>query len=161
MLLCDDLGLGKSLTAALALFNPALRPGLIVCQTHLPHQWKCDVIEKFTGMSAYIIPVGKLHNLPPADIYIISYSKISKWAHVLEKTIKSIIWDEVQELRCRSNGAGMTQKYASAKFLNSKVEYAIGLSGTPIYNYAIELWNIYDNLKEGCVGQLMGWGLLS
>lgn len=147
-LLCDDMGLGKSLTATLCFFNKNTLPGMIVCQTHLPHQWKAETIEKFTNLKAYIIPVGPIHPLPAADIYIVPYSRLAKWSSILASVVKSAVFDEVQELRRVES-----LKYDAAREISRKIEYSFGLSGTPIYNYGIEIFNIINCLNEGALGR--------
>lgn len=154
MILADDMGLGKSLSALLAfIMRPKLLPGLIVCETHLTTQWKRDMVEKFTNLKAYIIPVGKIHKLPPADLYIIPYSRIAKWVDVLAAQIKAIVFDEVQQLRVgKEDPLEWTDKYRACRNLAERASYAIGLSGTPIYNYGIEIYNILDCIYPGCLG---------
>lgn len=154
LILGDDMGLGKSLSALLAfLINPKILPGAIICQTHLATQWKKDMVEKFTNLKAYIIPTGNVKKLPPADLYIVPYSRIAKWIDYLAKTVKSAVFDEVQELRVAdADSMAWSLKYAAARNLCANVEYKIGLSGTPIYNYGIEIFNILDCLHPGCLG---------
>jgi len=154
MILADDMGTGKSLSALMAfIMQPGLLPGLIVCETHLTNQWKRDMVEKFTSLRAYIIPVGKIHKLPAADLYIIPYSRIAKWVDVLAAQIKAIVFDEVQQLRVGAEDRlEWSDKYRACRNLAEKVSHAIGVSGTPIYNYGIEIFNILDCLSPGCLG---------
>jgi len=153
-ILADDMGLGKSLSALLAfVIEPKILPGIIVCETHLTTQWKRDMVEKFTTLTAYIIPVGKIHKLPPADLYIIPYSRIAKWVDVLAAKIKTIVFDEVQQLRVGDEDSiNWTDKYRACRNLAKIASHVIGLSGTPIYNYGIEIFNILDCMSPGCLG---------
>ena len=147
-LLGDDIGLGKTLTGILSLMNPAKLPALVVVQTHLPKQWKEDGVEKFTSMTTHIIGKTKPYDLPPADIYIIKYSCLSGWVDTFQTGyFKSVIFDEVQELRrCES------QRYQAASVLSNQVEYCIGMSATPIYNFGDEIYNVLNLVKPGCLG---------
>lgn len=153
-ILADDMGLGKSLSALLAfVIEPKILAGVIVCETHLTTQWKRDMVEKFTNLTAYIIPVGKIHKLPPADLYIIPYSRIAKWVDVLAAKIKTIVFDEVQQLRVGDEDSiNWTDKYRACRNLAKIASHVIGLSGTPIYNYGIEIFNILDCMSPGCLG---------
>lgn len=158
MLLLDELGLGKSLTATLPIimFPQKTLPAMIVCQTHLPTQWKAETIEKFTNLSVFIVPVGlkaTKKNLPAADVYICPYSRLTKWGDILRATVKYIIFDEVQELRCTGS-----EKYNTSQNLCDEVNYVMGLSGSPIYNYGIEMFNILDCINRGAVGNGEDWG---
>ena len=148
-LLADHVGLGKSITALAALTDKRTLPALVVCQAHLPKQWK-DYAGKFLPMaSCHIIKTGKLYNLPSADIYICTYHKLSKWAEVLCKVLKggSVIFDEVQELR--HDGS---KKYCAATAIREQCAYAQGLSATPIYNYGGEIFNVLQVLCPDEVG---------
>lgn len=156
MVLADFLGLGKSLTSILPMVMEPRKvlPALIVCQTHLTLQWKHEVIEKFTNLSTHRIPVGPVYKLPPADVYIITYSRLAKWGSVLMHMIKYIIFDEIQELRTGDS----SDKGIAAQKLCEKVEYVQGLSHSPIYNYGIEMWNILNSINQGCVGTFDDFG---
>lgn len=163
MLLLDELGLGKSLTAVLpCVINPKQTlPALIVCQTHLPTQWKEGTVHKFTNLTCFIVPVGldpKNTNIPNVDIIICPYSRLTKWGSILMHRVRYIIFDEVQELRRNGSRFKPSRKYETSKNLCEQVDYVMGLSGSPIYNYAIEMHNILDCIKQGCVGSNIEWG---
>jgi hypothetical protein len=151
-LLADHVGLGKSITALAALsviIGETKRPGLVVCQAHLPKQWK-DYIGKFLPMAtAHIIKVGPLYNLPPADIYICTYHRLNKWAEILCKLVdgSGICFDEIQELRHTGSA-----KYQAAAAIRERCGYAHGLSATPVFNYGGEIWNVLNILSPGEIG---------
>lgn len=148
-LLGDDIGLGKTLEAILTLFNKKKLPAIIVVQTHLPKQWKEDGIEKFTNLKAHIIKGTRPYNLPTADVYIIKYSCLAGWVNIFETGFfKSAIFDEIQELRIIGSN-----KYAGGQALSNSVEYCIGCSATPVYNYGDEIFNVLDLIKPGCLGE--------
>lgn len=147
LLLADQLGLGKSITALAAITDARTKPALIVVQSHLPKQWK-NYAGRFMPMAeAHIITSSKIYDLPPADIYIITYHKLSAWAEVLSKFVKCVIFDEVQELRHCNSG-----KYTAARHIRENAPFAMGLSATPIYNYGGEIFNILEILSPGAVG---------
>lgn len=147
ILIGDDIGLGKTLIGILSCLNKETRPCVAVVQTHLPKQWKA-AIEMFTDLTVHLIKGTKPYDLPPADIYITKYSCLAGWANVFEKGIfKSAIFDEIQELRHEGTG-----KYEAAMALSRNVEYCLGLSATPIYNYGNEIYNVIDIIKEKALG---------
>lgn len=160
ILIGDDIGLGKTVIGIISCLEKVTRPCVVTVQTHLPKQWK-DAVEQFTDLKVHIIKGTKPYELPPADIYITKYSLLSGWSNVFETGIfKSAIFDEVQELR--HDGTG---KYEGAKALSNNVEYCLGLSATPIYNYGDEIFNVLNVIKEGCLGyrddfmrEWTGWG---
>lgn len=146
MLLGDDVGLGKTLSAILTMKEETL-PAVVVVQTHLTRQW-AEEIEKFTDLRTHIIKGTKPYNLPRADVYIIKYSCLMGWVDFFGNGFfKSVVFDEVQELR-RSG----SQRYSAAKVLCDTTEYALGMSATPIYNYGDEIFNILDLINRGCLG---------
>lgn len=147
-LLGDDLGLGKTLTGILCQMNPASLPGIVVVQTHLPVQWQVEGIEKFTNLKTHIISKTKVYNLPKADLYIIKYSILSSWTDIFATGFfKGAIFDEIQELRISGS-----QKYGGARVLSENVEYCLGMSATPIYNYGNEIYNVLNLINPGCLG---------
>ena len=58
-----------------------------------------------------------------------------------------MIFDEIQELR----RAG-SEKYSAASLLSESCQRVIGLSGTPIYNYGSEIWNVINILDFHFLG---------
>lgn len=158
-LLGDDLGLGKTLSAIITFLNPAARPGIVVVQTHMPTQWDKEGIQKFTNLTTHIINKTKPYTLPPADVYIIKYSCLAGWSDFFTTGyFKSAVFDEVQELRlCNSN------KYGGGTNLSNNVDYCIGMSATPIYNFGDEIFNVLDLINPGCLGKrwdfLREWAL--
>lgn len=147
LLLGDAVGLGKTPTAIGAFTEPTTLPALVVVQTHLPTQWK-EQIEKFTDLSVHLLKGTKPYELPPAAVYITKYSLLAGWTDIYATGMfKSAIFDEIQELRIQGS-----QKYEAGKILAQNVQYCLGLSATPIYNYGEEIYNILNLLKEGCLG---------
>jgi SNF2 family DNA or RNA helicase len=147
LLLGDDVGLGKTLSGILSFLKPGTLPAIIVVQTHLTRQWKAE-IERFTNLQVHIIKGTKPYSLPTAEVYILRYSCLNGWVDIFNEGIfKSCIFDEIQELRrCES------KKYTSGSILAESVDFCMGMSATPIYNYGDEIFNILNLLKPGCLG---------
>lgn len=146
-LLGDEMGLGKTLEGILTLLNPGKLPAIITVQTHLTKQWK-EQIELFTTLKAHIIKGTRPYNLPLSDVYIIKYSCLAGWVDVFKTMyFKAAIFDEIQELRIDKS-----QKYMAGKVLSENVDFCLGMSGTPIYNFGDEIFNILDLIKPGCLG---------
>jgi len=151
-LICgDELGIGKTITAITFLTNPKTLPALVVVPSHLPSHWYQKIYE-FTNLRTHIIKGRKPYSLPIADVYIIKYTCLSGWTDYFSKRfLKTAIFDEIQELRRRES-----LKYESADCIVNKcgVEYCMGLTATPIYNYADEMWNILNVVKPNCLGNI-------
>jgi SNF2 family DNA or RNA helicase len=143
LLLGDDLGLGKTYSAFASAMNKNTLPAIMVVQTHLPKQW-FDKATEFSDFNVHVIKTKKMYELPEADIYIIKYTMLDGWTELFKTDFfKMSVFDEIQELRTGETSA----KGKAARLLSVHTEFRLGLSATPIYNYAEEIWNIYDILK--------------
>lgn len=147
ILIGDDLGLGKTLIGIISALETYTRPCLAVVRTHLPQQWK-ESIEMFTDLKVHIVKGTRPYDLPEADVYITKYSCLSGWSNFYETGFfKSAIFDEIQELR--HDGS---DRYKGAMSLSNNVEYVLGLSASPIYNYGDEIYNVLNIIKPQCLG---------
>lgn len=148
LLLGDDVGLGKTYTAAALILHMQTRPAAIVVQTHLQQQW-FEKLSAFTDLKLHCIKGTRPYELPPADAYIFKYSQLLGWIDTFsDGFFKAAIFDEVQELRTGTDSG----KGKAAQALASKADYRLGLSATPIYNYGIEIWNIVEVIEPGLLG---------
>ncbi len=166
LLLADDLGLGKTCTSICSFTEPRTLPALIVCPAPLTNQWEREVKRFMPKLTTHIIKESKVYRLPQIkghnpDVLIISYHKMDGWRDRLAGYIKSVIFDEGQELRHRGS-----QKYAACKHVASMAEYRLALTATPVYNYGGEIFNVVDVLRpdslgswdEFCQEWCTGWG---
>ena len=162
-LLADEMGLGKTVQtlAYLATEKQAL-PALVIAPLVTLRNWQREIGNfmkkksrngRLMGReipSSTVIRKGKSQEIGKFDFYIINYQLLEKrLADLSQLNIRSIICDEVQNLRSKS-----TKKYAAVKKLAAlnSVKYRIGLSGTPIYNRGSEIWPIVDILRPGLLG---------
>jgi SNF2 family DNA or RNA helicase len=155
LLLADDVGLGKSLVAFLTISDPRTRPAVYVTLTHLPRQVQSMLAHFAPWLGVHVVNKGQPYDMtrfrrrtvPYPDVVILSYSKLSGWAETLAKTSKSVVFDEVQELR-----HGDSNRYRAAKLLSDSVDYRMGMSATPIYNYGGEIFNVMEAVSPGALG---------
>lgn len=95
LLLGDDLGLGKTYTAAGLFLLSEARPAAVVVQTHLQSQWE-EKLTSFTTLRVHKIKGTKPYSLPDADVYIFKYSQLLGWIDFFqEKFFRSVAFDEV------------------------------------------------------------------
>lgn len=161
LLLCDDLGLGKSMAGLLVLRNPDALPALIVCPTHLPHQWQRELELTLPSLRSHIVRSGQVYepsrrremNGHTPDVLIINYSKLHGWAYHLAGEVRTVIFDEAQELR-----RAESQKYQAARYVAGDADFRIGLTATPIYNYGGEIHNVLSVLAPDAVGSREEFG---
>ncbi len=152
LLLADELGLGKTVTA-IAMLAGGLPdqtfPALVVCPTHLTAQWQRELERFLPGINVHVGKKGQAYDLDPQpDVLILSYTKLRGWAEELAGHVRAVIFDECQDLR---TGQG-SYKYEAASHIAAQAHFRMGLSATPIYNYGSEFWNVLDVLKPGALG---------
>lgn len=156
LLLGDDVGIGKTASAIATFSDPRTLPAVVVTLAHLPRQWVKEIARFAPNLRVRFAKTGKPEDLtkkvrgkPPEewDVMVINYHKLSTLAPVLARVAKSVVFDEVQELR-RDGSA----KYNGAKHLADAADFRLGLSATPIFNYGGEIWPIINCLSPGALG---------
>lgn len=155
LLVADELGLGKTVTAITLLADREALPALVVVPAHLPRQWKAE-IERF--LPFYYVHIVKRGTPYPVDergrdpdVLITTYHKLDGWAHHLAGNVRTVVFDECQDLR---SGFGKTRpkKYVAAEMVAYDADFRLGLSGTPIYNYGEEWYSVFNILSPGTLG---------
>jgi SNF2 family DNA or RNA helicase len=166
LLLADEVGLGKTASAIGVLSDPRTLPALVVTLTHLPRQWEAEIRRFAPRLRTHVLKQatpydltslggrGKQLGLPATfpDVIITSYSKLSGWADTLAPLVKSVIWDEAQELRREGDPKGPSRKYSAAKHIADHTSFRMGLSATPFYNYGDELRSVMNCIRPDALG---------
>ena len=156
LLIGDDVGLGKTAIAIGLAAHPDARPALIVTLTHLPTQWKEEFAKFAPDLKIHILKSGKTYDITKGprgkhvgmpDIIVSNYHKLAGWGETLRPLIRSVMFDEIQELRIPRS-----QKYAAAKHVAQDTLYRAGLSATPIFNMGSECHSVIDVLRPGAMG---------
>lgn len=162
LLLVDEVGLGKTFTGLLNLVHPDALPAVVVPPTHLPRRWVTELTEAFPWLSYEVAkkttPSIRAQAGEWADVTIVPYSKLTGWAPYLAGNMRTVIFDEAQELR---HGVA-TDKGRAAAQITEHAAFVIGLTATPVYNYGGEIFNILDILAKAELGTrdefLREWG---
>lgn len=162
LLLADDLGLGKTVSAICSMVRPGYLPALVVCPPHLMRQWK-KMINRFApALSVHVLKKGTPYDLAPKrraaqaeliettlpDVIVSSYHKLRGWAESLAGQVRFVVFDECQALR--SPGTGI---YAAADLVAQSAQKRLGLSATPIYNYGHEFHHVISVLVPDALGE--------
>lgn len=156
LLLADEVGIGKTVSAITLFADPLLLPAIVIVPPHLQRQWKAE-IERFLPF-AYVhiakksIPYETAHKGRNPDVLLLTYHKLHGWADHAAGHFQTVVFDEVQELRHRKNPQGFTRRWAAAERLSATCRVRLGLSATPIYNYGDEFWNVCEILSPGTLG---------
>lgn len=161
LLLADDLGTGKTVSAISGLSDGRTIPALVVTMTSLPSQWETQLKRFLPNLKTVILKKGTPYDLTKEvakkygceptfpDVIITNYHKLSGWAHTLsESGLNSVIYDEIQELRSGPD----TKKYQAADLISNSVSFRYGLSATPIANYGGEFFHVLNILFPGQLG---------
>ena len=161
LLLADELGLGKTVSAICCFTDKRTIPALVVTLTSLPIQW-AEMIQRFApNLRTHIIRSTKPYDLrlhrpkkgarlvegPFPDVIITSYSKLAGWGDTLSGMCRMVVFDEIQELHLSDS-----DKYVGAKQIANGADYRLGLSGTPVINYGGEIYNVLDVVQPYCLG---------
>jgi len=165
LLIADDLGLGKTCSAICTLEDPSNLPALVVTMTHLPKQWEREIARFLPNLRCHILTKGTPYTLDGGadeggqlvlpgragsafpDVLISNYHKLGGWAEAIAGRVRSVIFDEVQELRIPGSG-----KYTAATHIASEAKLRVGLSATPVYNMGGEIHAVIDVLAPGELG---------
>lgn len=160
LLLVDELGLGKTVSAIRVAADARALPVLVVVQASLVHQWAHDEFPKFLPQ----LRVHLIKSRTPYDlrercdgrephVVVITYSKLAGWVDYFVGKFKCVVFDEIQELRTgHTDEWGSSKKNRAAAQISWSAEFRMGLTATPIYNYGGELWNVLDILSPGALG---------
>jgi SNF2 family DNA or RNA helicase len=146
-LLCaDELGLGKTITALTALASTKAFPAVAVVPPHLCQQWERECKRFLPDLRVHVAKTKTVYPVD-CDLLILSYYKTYNWGFHLKGKVKTIIFDEAQELR-----RGESDKYRGCMMLATDAPYRLGLSATPIYNYGGEFYNVFDVIAPDSLG---------
>ena len=162
LLLADDVGLGKTVTAICSMTMPENLPAVVVCPTHMPPQWAAMVAEFAPELTVHILKKGQPYPLTRGirrgqlellddrlpDVIISNYHKLRGWAETLAGVARMVVFDECQQLRSPSSNI-----YFACDHLAEKTPLRLGLSATPIYNYGSEFFHVVDVLLPGALGE--------
>lgn len=148
LLVADEMGEGKTYTGAAGLLLPGALPATLVVPPHLTGQWATKLRE-FTTLQPLVVKGTKPYALPAADVRIFGYTQLAGWVDVLELLGTGLaLFDEIHRLR---NGTDTGQGQAAMR-LTQLARLRMGLTGTPIFNYGDEIWNIMQFLRPEVLG---------
>lgn len=138
VLIADEMGLGKTIQA-IGIINsdPKIHTAIVVCPKSLKLNW-------YRELNKWLVrplTVGVVNGgWPMTDIVILNYESLSKW----EKNIAERVWGAaiVDEAHLIKNSKTIRSKQVKA----IKAVRKIRLTGTPIVNRPVELYNVIEDL---------------
>lgn len=115
---------------------------------HLAIQWR-EKLEEFTTLSCHVVTKTRPYELPPVDVRIFGFTQLAGWIDVLKYLGTGLAaFDEGHELRHGTS----TQKGAAAFALCEVSRMRMMLTGTPIFNYGSEIWNVMRFVRPEVLG---------
>jgi SWI/SNF-related matrix-associated actin-dependent regulator 1 of chromatin subfamily A len=171
-LIGDDMGLGKTIQAIGWLeLHPELRPAIIVVPSSLKLNWERE-IQKWSNSNQKIQILSGTKNKEQlyGDVIIVNYDILRNtyktiggkkkevpntgWVdYIIQYNPKVLILDEAHKIK--NNQTAQTK---SVKKLRKYVKHIIGLTGTPIENRPIELYNMLSLINKSLVGSRWNYG---
>lgn len=149
-LIADEMGLGKTIEAIAWLqLHPELRPTIIIVPASLKLNWVYEAIKWMNINPTQILDVyGQTpYSTGKAEIIIINYDIVSYWLPSLKlKGFKVLILDEIHYIKDSS-----TKRTKAIKQLAKGIPHVIGLSGTPIINRPIEIFNTLSIINSSAI----------
>ncbi len=144
LLLSDQMGLGKSLSAieiCKQVFRQYNLPALIVCPKGIRLQWQSMILDQDPQAMVAIAsddPFWLKHSVATLDYLIIHYEALVKYNAILAKhQFSTIVVDEAHRIKNRK-----AQRTVAVKTL--KAARKIALTGTPFDKDAGEIWSILN-----------------
>lgn len=167
LLLADDIGIGKTVSAIASAVLIGQYPVLVVVPAHLTRQWAASFKRFAPALTTHILKKGTPYDLAPRkrgeqpasqldliqpqmpDVIITSYHMLRGWAETLAGVVRFVIYDECQALRSPDTGI-----HSAAAHVGKSASYRLGLSATPIYNYGGEFFHVVNVLAPDALGEL-------
>ena len=148
-ILADDMGLGKTIQTISFVLNNKNNKTMIITPASLVYNWE-DEFNKFApSLKIACIHGSKsnrveiLKNITMYDVILTSYGTLNMDVEFYKNyNFDNLIIDEAQTIK--NSKSKVSQNVKSIK---AKVRFA--LTGTPIENNYLEIWNIFDFLKPG------------
>lgn len=152
LLLGDEVGLGKTCTAICTIAQAETQPVCVVTLTHLPEQWRAEIVRFCPSMRVHIASKKTVYNVCNRHgqfphVLIVPYSKLTGWKDLISDKCKTVIWDEAQELR-----RDESERWKAAAKIADAMEYRFGLTGTPVYNFGGEFFNVMRCISPDSLG---------
>lgn len=149
--LADDMGLGKTVqTLATLLHRASLGPALVVCPVSVVPNWINEAAKFTPTLTIKTLTSGNreqiLNNLEANDLLITSYGILQSEEKALtDIKFATIILDEAHAIK---NFTTKTSKAA----MQLQAPFRIALTGTPIQNHLGEMWNLFNFINPGLLG---------
>jgi SWI/SNF-related matrix-associated actin-dependent regulator 1 of chromatin subfamily A len=141
-IIADEVGCGKTPESILWARHKRLTKILVVCPASILYKWERE-LKRWYPEAGHLVQVIDTGRQPiKKSILVMSYDIMVSREQELCGKFDLIIYDELTRLKNHK-----TRRAKSAKQISLGTPYIIGLSGTPIMNRPMELYNILHMLS--------------
>ncbi len=144
--LADEMGLGKTLSAIACITSAQSRKSLVVCPASVKYQWEKEITKSTKKQYQIFIAEGRNPTaidramVRCSDIVIINYDILQGWAGVfIESYWDIMVLDEAHKIKNKES-----QRARAAERIKQRVEQTICLTGTPITDRNLDVWNVVN-----------------
>lgn len=156
-ILADEMGLGKTRQAIVAAGQESDQAVLVICPASLKINWEREIKMVYEGDNVYVVNPGPEYIVETDDSawIVINYDMLEKYEEQLLTLIKNgvietIILDEAHYIK----GSDTIRSKIALK-LSLKAKRVYMLTGTPVMNRPIELFNMLKAIEHP-LGKLKG-----
>jgi len=145
VLIADEMGLGKTIQAlAWCQLHKSDSPVLVICPSSVKINWSREIQNRLGETDVQILEGRNITRIT-GKFVIINYDILDGWVPALKQFgFKVLIVDEAHFVK-NSN----SKRTKAFKKLSKYFDKIIALTGTPIENAPIEIWNIVNVLNPG------------
>ena len=147
-ILADEMGLGKTRQAVVASGEVDTNTKIIICPASLKINWEREIKMVYPDDQTHVIQSGPEETIPEAQWIIINYDLLHKYKDQLIDLVKvgvinTAIVDEAHYIKGRK-----TIRAIATLEIVEMLEYVYMLTGTPIMNRPIELFNLLKAVRH-------------
>lgn len=151
--LADDMGLGKTIQAiAMLLYRASEGPALVVCPASVLPNWASELYRFAPTLRVKQISSGSrstvLKTAGPFDVVLITYGILQSESKLLAgKEWHTVVLDEAHAIK-------NYQTKTSRAAMSLQANFRLILTGTPVQNHLTEIWNLFNFINPGLLGNL-------
>ncbi|MDD2477109.1 MAG: DEAD/DEAH box helicase, partial [Dysgonamonadaceae bacterium] len=151
--LADDMGLGKTIqTLAVLLHRASEGPALVVCPVSVIGNWISEAQRFAPSLNVKVLGNSTreqtINELSSGDVLVTSYGLLqSEEKMFAEKEFATIVLDEAHIIK---NNTTKTSK----AIMQLQGKFRLALTGTPLQNHLGEIWNLFNFINPGLLGNL-------
>ncbi|QZT38985.1 DEAD/DEAH box helicase [Halosquirtibacter xylanolyticus] len=156
--LADDMGLGKTIQILAVLDKYKTKgPSVVVAPSSVTINWEKEIERFAPTLNCKVLPLkGRdkfVKALTKGDILLVSYGVLQSNTKLLENNSWNVVaLDEAHAIK-------NNQTSRSKSVMNLDAKFRIAATGTPVQNHLGELWNLFQFLIPGLLGDYKSFQL--